>query len=379
MRITDQPLVVVAMSGGVDSSVAAGLLVEKGYRVTGMMLRLWSEAGRGDENRCCTPDAMAQARRVAAILGIPFYAVDVRERFRSTVVQGFLDGYSSGVTPNPCILCNRLIRWGFLMEQARAVGATYLATGHYGRLRTIADGKIELLKARDEQKDQSYVLSALNQEQLAHTLLPLGEYTKPEVRELARKYHLPVAERPDSQDLCFLGQEDYRVFLARHNPEVTRPGPIVTREGKVLGNHAGLAFYTIGQRKGLGLSTPEPLYVLGKDPATNQLVVGSESELGQREMRVDQMNWIAGVSPAGISRVEVKIRYKAAFAPAQYELLAEGSVRVKFDKPVRDITPGQLAVFYLDDAVLGSGWIRTAVSNTTLQAPGDLQKGEEIQ
>ena len=370
--MTDHPLVVVAMSGGVDSSVAAALLVEKGYRVAGMMLRLWSEAGHEDENRCCTPDAMAQARRVAAMLGIPFYAIDVREKFRRIVVQGFLDGYSSGVTPNPCILCNRSIRWGFLMEQARAIGAAYMATGHYGRLRTDADGKMVLLKARDPLKDQSYVLSVLNQDQLAHTLLPLGEFTKPEVRELARKYNLPVADRPDSQDLCFLGQEDYREFLVRHIPEVTQPGEIVTRAGKVLGNHAGLAFYTIGQRKGLGLSSRIPLYVLGKDPATNQLVVGSEDELGQMEMQVDGMNWIAGTSPKGIARVEVKIRYKATFAPAQIELLTRGNVRVNFDEPVRDITPGQLAVFYQDEAVLGSGWISRAVSTPALANFTDL-------
>ncbi len=307
--------------------------------------------------------------------GIPFYALDARESFRGSVVQGFLDGYSSGITPNPCILCNRSIRWGFLLEQALGVGAAYMATGHYGRLRTNAYGRIELLRARDPRKDQSYVLSALNQDQLAHTLLPLGELTKPEVRELARKYNLPVAERPDSQDLCFLGQEDYRTFLARHVPEVTRPGEIVTRAGKVLGKHSGLAFYTIGQRKGLGISSPEPLYVLGKVHATNQLVVGSESELGQQEMQVDELNWIAGAPPEGVARVEVKIRYKASLAPAQIELLPGGSVRVKFDEPARDITPGQLAVFYQGEMVLGSGWIRKAASEGAQVAPADMDEG----
>lgn len=362
MSNQDQPFIVVAMSGGVDSSVAAALLVEEGYRVAGMMLRLWSEAGREGENRCCTPDAMAQARRVAAMLGIPFYALDVREKFREVVVQGFLDGYSSGVTPNPCILCNRSIRWGFLMEQARGVGADFMATGHYARLRTDASGKMELLKARDPLKDQSYVLSALNQEQLAHTRLPLGEFAKPEVRAMARKFGLPVAERPDSQDLCFLGQEDYRQFLSRHVPEVTQPGEIVTRAGKILGQHAGLAFYTIGQRKGLGLSSPEPLYVLGKNPATNQLVVGLEGELGQLEARLAGLNWIAGAPPPDAARVEVKIRYKANLAPADMELLPGGEVLLHFDQAVRDITPGQLAVMYQGEKVLGSGWIQKAGS-----------------
>lgn len=355
--MSERAFVVVAMSGGVDSSVAAAMLVEQGYRVAGMMLRLWSEPGHEDENRCCTPDAMAQARRVAALLDIPFYAVDVRERFRGSVVQAFLDGYSQGQTPNPCIVCNRSIRWGYLLEQAQAVGADFMATGHYARLRRAEDGRVQLLKARDERKDQSYVLSSLNQAQLARTLLPLGEYLKPEVRELAHRYNLPVAERPDSQDLCFLGQEDYRSFLARQLPETVRPGPVVTRAGQQVGEHQGLAFYTIGQRKGLGIAAPKALYVLEKDMAGNRLIVGTAAELGRLELQARAINWIAGAAPAESFAAEVKIRYKATPAAAWVTPLEDNRAQVLFEQAARDITPGQLATFYQGDVVLGSGMI----------------------
>ena len=284
------------MSGGVDSSVAAALLVEQGYHVIGMMLRLWSEPGTEDENRCCTPDAMALARRMAAKLGVPFYAVDVQERFREVVVQSFIDGYVRGVTPNPCTSCNRQIRWGFLMDRARAFGADYMATGHYARLRSEGE-HIHLLRGMDPAKDQSYVLSVLTQEKLKHTLFPIGEYPKPQVRELARQFDLPVADRADSQDLCFLANHDYRGFLARHAPQSVQPGKIVTTTGDVIGEHQGLAFYTIGQRKGLGIAAPDPLYVIKKDLQANILVVGPEADLGQRELNAAEMNWIAGEPP----------------------------------------------------------------------------------
>ncbi len=355
--MVDRPTVVVAMSGGVDSSVAAALLVEQGYPVIGMMLRLWSEQGREGENRCCTPDAMAQARRVAALLGIPFYALDVRERFHDSVVQTFLDGYAQGITPNPCIVCNRRIRWGYLLEQAMSVGAEYMATGHYSRLRPVENGPVELFKAADETKDQSYVLSSLNQAQLTHTMLPLGEYTKVEVRELARKFNLPVAERPDSQDLCFLGKEGYHNFLSRHSSETVRPGDILNRSGQVLGQHQGLAFYTIGQRKGLGIAHPRPLYVLEKDQLQNHLIVGYEEELGGQKMQVGTVNWISGTPPVNPFSAEVKIRYKALPAAAEVWPDGEGKASVEFKQPVRDITQGQLAVFYQGEVVLGSGLI----------------------
>ncbi len=357
MMMNDPSTVVVAMSGGVDSSVAAALLVEQGYRVIGMMLRLWSEPGSEQYNRCCTPDAMAQARRVAAQLGIPFYAVDAREAFHANVVKAFVDGYVEGVTPNPCLTCNRGIRWGLLLEQALSVGADYLATGHYVRLRKDAGGQFRLYRAVDENKDQSYVLSVLNQEQLAHSLFPLGEMTKPQVRQAARDLGLPVAERPESQDLCFLGNGDYRSFLGRHVPEVKQPGTIRSSSGAVLGEHAGLAFYTIGQRKGLGLASPQPLYVLEKDVANNVLIVGAKEELGQDRLTAVRANWVNGQAPQAPFRAQVKIRYKAEPAWGVVTPVEASRFQVQFDQPLRDITPGQAAVVYAEEEVLGGGII----------------------
>ncbi|WP_298007442.1 MULTISPECIES: tRNA 2-thiouridine(34) synthase MnmA [Anaerolinea] len=355
--------VVIAMSGGVDSSVAAALLVEQGYRVIGMMLRLWSEEGKEDQNRCCTPDAMALARRVAAKLGIPFYALDVRDRFKELVVTHFLQGYASGVTPNPCLKCNRFIRWGVLYEHARSLGANWFATGHYARLRRLESGEVQLLRGLDAEKDQSYVLSVLPQEQLQHTLFPIGEFHKHEVRELAQRLGLPVAHRPDSQDLCFLAGGDYRDFLARHAPQVRQPGLIVDRQGNVLGEHQGLAFYTIGQRKGLGISSPRPLYVLEKDVYQNRLVVGEEHELGRSNLIANEVNWISGNPPETPLPVEVKIRYKAREARAVVIPLTSNRVRVQFEYPLRDITPGQQCVFYQGDICLGGGIISTEVES----------------
>ena len=346
------------MSGGVDSSVAAALLVRQGHPVIGMMLRLWSEPGSEADNRCCTPDAMAQARRVAALLGIPFYAVDAQEIFRSTVVQAFIDGYTKGETPNPCLTCNRQVRWDFLLKHALALGAQYLATGHYVRLRQHPSQGFQVLRAGDERKDQSYVLHVLNQQQLSHALFPLGELTKPQVRQLAAEMGLPVAERPDSQDLCFLGAGDYRQFLLRNAPQVHTPGPILDRLGQQIGEHQGLAFYTIGQRKGLGVPSATPLYVLAKDLPRNALIVGGIDELGLSELQAHNINWISGRAPASPLRAQVKIRYKATPAWAEIIPLGEQAAQVRFEQPQRDITPGQAAVFYSEDVCLGGGMIK---------------------
>jgi tRNA-specific 2-thiouridylase len=357
--MTDSKRVVVAMSGGVDSSVAAALLVQQGYEVIGMMMRLWSEPGGEAYNRCCTPDAMAMARRVTAQLNIPFYAIDAQQVFRGTVVQFFIDGYSQGVTPNPCLVCNRHIRWEFLLNQALAIGAEAMATGHYVRLRRGDErAKATILQAVDRSKDQSYVLHVLNQEQLSHALFPLGEYTKPEVRQMARDFNLPVAERSESQDLCFLGKGSYRDFLLRNVEEIENPGPIIDRAGQVLGEHRGMSFYTIGQRKGLGINAAHPLYVIRKDLQRNALIVGPEEDLGQQELSARQVNWISGEAPFGRMRVMVKIRYKAQEAGAVITPLEDRQVHLRFDRPLRDITPGQAAVFYDGEVCLGGGIIQ---------------------
>jgi tRNA-specific 2-thiouridylase len=349
--------VVVAMSGGVDSSVAAALLKKQGHEVIGMMLRLWSEPGKEESNRCCTPDAMAQARRVAAKLDIPFYVVDAKEVFRETVVQYFLDGYARGETPNPCLVCNRQIRWTFLFDHARALGADFMATGHYVRIRSAGDER-QLLRAVDPSKDQSYVLHVLKQDKLAHALFPVGDFPKPEIRRLAEEFGLPTAARKDSQDLCFLAGEDYRGFLQRNAAEMLQPGAIVTRAGTSLGRHNGLANYTIGQRKGLGIASLVPLYVIGKQAGTNALIVGAAEELGSDELTARDVNWIAGGTPRESFKADVKIRYTARAAGATVTPLETGTrVRVRFDAPQRDITPGQAAVFYQDDLMLGGGII----------------------
>ena len=346
------------MSGGVDSSVAAALLQQQGYEVIGMMLRLWSEPGKEDSNRCCTPDSMAVARRVAAKLDIPFYVVDAKDIFRKTVVQYFLDGYAAGVTPNPCLLCNRKIRWTFLLEHALALGADCMATGHYVRKKTTGNGVHQLLRAVDPSKDQSYVLHVLNQEKLSRALFPVGEYPKTEIRNMAKILGLPVYKRPDSQDLCFLAGEDYRNFIQRNAPEMLAPGEIVTRAGQTLGQHNGLANYTIGQRKGLGVSSPVPLYVLGKDAGTNTLVVGTADELGTAELIAKDVNWTSGEAPREAFRAEVKIRYTAREASALVTPLDGGrQVRVQFDAPQRDVTAGQAAVFSDRELLLGGGII----------------------
>jgi tRNA-specific 2-thiouridylase len=349
--------VVVAMSGGVDSSVAAALLVEQGHDVIGMMLRLWSEPGRDDSNRCCSPDSMALARRIASKLGIPFYVVDAREIFRATVVQSFFDGYTQGITPNPCLVCNREIRWKFLLDHALALGADYLATGHYARVVEPAPGTFTLLRGKDRQKDQSYVLHILEQRHLAKALFPVGDFLKSEIRDLAVRYALPVARRPDSQDLCFLGGDDYREFLTRNYPTAYKPGPILSSDGAQLGEHQGLAFYTIGQRKGLGITSPEPYYVQAKDIHQNALILCRKEELGHRMLTAQHVNWISGLTLTSPARLQVKIRYKAQDTWALVTPLEDRRVEAAFDSPLRDITPGQAAVFYQEDVCLGGGLI----------------------
>jgi tRNA-specific 2-thiouridylase len=357
--------VVIAMSGGVDSSVAAALLKEQGYDVIGMMLRLWSEPGSETLNRCCTPNDMALARRIAAQLEIPFYSIDAKDEFYKTVVTDFINGYTQGKTPNPCLICNRQIRWEYLLNRALALGADYLATGHYTRLRTSIlkkkpnGGKfIELVRAVDRLKDQSYVLHVLNQYQLSRAIFPLGNYTKAQVRSLANKFNLPVANRADSQDLCFLGNGDYRDFLQRVAPDVVNPGPILSFSGDQIGLHQGLAFYTIGQRKGLGISAPHPLYVLRKDMNNNALIVGPKEQLGSDELTTGKVNWISGNIPQEPFTAVIQIRYKSREVGGLIAPLPEGGSYIKLNCRLHDITPGQAAVFYDGEVCLGGGIIQ---------------------
>ena len=350
--------VVVAMSGGVDSSVAAALLKQEGHDVIGMMMRLWSEPGSEAANRCCTPDAMAQARGVAAALDIPFYAIDGRDVFHTTVVNQFIDGYALGDTPNPCLTCNRHVRWEFLLNRALAIGADFMATGHYVRLDRSAGNVVRILRGVDQRKDQSYILHVLGQKQLAHAVFPLGMYTKTEVRQLARDFALPVAERPESQDLCFLGSGDYRSFLLRNSTGLDSPGPIINQRGDNLGQHKGLAFYTVGQRKGLGISANEPVFVLKKDIKRNTLIVGYSDELGRNNLVAAQVNWVSS-SPGDASfPAGVQIRYHAQEVACVITPLAEDRVHVQLNNHLRDITPGQAAVFYLGEECIGGGIIQ---------------------
>lgn len=358
------------MSGGVDSSVAAALLIEQGYEVIGMMMRLWAEEPLEGElcdpanppkhnghNRCCTPEQMDDARRIADKLGIPFYVLDTKDVFRATVVEYFIDQHRQAVTPNPCIECNRHIRFDWLFNNALALDADYLATGHYARIGRRPNGEFTLMKGVDDAKDQSYVLSVLKQHHLQHALFPVGEYPKPEVREIAARFGLPTASKKDSQDLCFLRDGNYRRFLVDFAPDIFKPGPIVLKSGEIVGEHTGLANYTIGQRKGLNVQYREPLFVIATNPYRNALVVGTSEELGGDTLTAKRVSWMSDTAPTKPFRAEVKIRYKATPMSALVEPMVNDRMRVTFDEPLRDITAGQGAVVYDGDVVLGVGII----------------------
>jgi len=356
-----KPTILVAVSGGVDSSVVAAMLAEQGYPIIGVMLHLWSEAGKECENKCCTPQSMEEARKSAQTIGYPFHVIDAAEIFRKQIVQYFLDEYSKGKTPNPCVVCNKDIKWGLLFDKLNEFGADYLATGHYVRLEQDSDAKVKVFKAKDTLKDQSYVMCMLRQEQLQKTMFPLGNILKTEVRALARNYELPMAEKKDSQDLCFVSDDSYRDFLLRNAPDIAQPGKIMDRHGNQLGDHQGLAFYTIGQRKGIRIAAPEPLYVLEKIALENILIVGSADDLNQKILLVKDVNWVTGKVPQSSFEADIKIRYKANDRKAEITPLEHQKVHVKFDHPVRDATPGQYAVFYNGNELLGGGEIEKTI------------------
>ncbi len=354
----EERTVLVAMSGGVDSSVAAALLKQQGYQPIGVMLRLWSPHGESAYNRCCSPHSMNLARKVASILDIPFYVLDVQTKFHQIVVhEAFTQGYLSGLTPNPCLTCNRHIRWGFLFQYKQVLGAQWFATGHYARIDRDANGSPILKKAFDETKDQSYVLHVLNQELLQWTLFPIGHLRKEEVRTIAASLGLPVAQRKDSQDLCFLGNQDYRQFLTANVSEEIKPGAIISTDGKILGVHQGLPFYTIGQRKGLNIPSSRPFYVIRKDVQNNILIVGERCALDRHELLIENMNWISSKTPQNPFYAHIKIRYTSPAYPGEAIPLPDGRVRVKFEQPVSAVTPGQAAVLYQGDVCLGGGTI----------------------
>lgn len=349
------------MSGGVDSSVAAALLVKAGHDVEGVMLRLWSDgptsSGGANDNRCCTPEQVTDAETVADLLGIPFRVLDAEQLFRKAVVADFVEVYGAGKTPNPCIVCNRRVRFGFLLDWALAAGADALASGHYARIGWGPAGHT-LLRGIDEDKDQSYVLYTLSQAQLAHLQFPVGGYSKAEIRERARAFGLPVADKAESQDICFLPEGDYRRFLQQVAPETMAAGPVVDLNGLELGRHQGLPAYTVGQRKGLGISAAVPLYVVAMRASDRTLMVGPQAALERHEIAVEELEWVAGKAPVGpeLMRTGVRIRYRSPIVPAS--LIVEGSrARVIFDAPQRGISPGQAAVFYLGERCLGGGTI----------------------
>jgi len=356
--------VVVAMSGGVDSSVAAALLVKQGYEVIGITMCLNLAEGSRKSPSCCSPQAIEDARRVAHKLGIRHYVLNMQKALQEKVIKDFCSEYLAGRTPNPCVRCNQFIKFGELLKKAMALDAKYLATGHYARIgRSPVAGRRSpvyvLRKAKDQSKDQSYFLYRLNQKQLKHALFPLGDHTKTEVRGLARKFGLAVADKPGSQEICFLPGNDYRKFLKSHTGKEFKPGPVVNKEGRVLGEHKGIPLYTIGQREGLGIAWSHPLYITEINAKNNTITVGAKDEVLRKEFLVKSLHF-SGSMPKKKIAASVKIRYNHREVRAVL-LPVKNKIKVKFHEPQFAVTPGQSAVFYQGDMVLGGGIIERAV------------------
>jgi tRNA-specific 2-thiouridylase len=354
-----KPRVVVGMSGGVDSSAAAALLLEQGYDVVGITLKLWpQDCVNRAEDKCCGPQAVTDARAVSHKLNIPYYLVDEAAEFQQQVIHYFAEEYKAGRTPNPCVMCNEKLKFGTLISRAKKLGAEFVATGHFARTERCREtGRMLLKRGRDPRKDQSYFLFSLKQEQLAQTLFPLGEMTKSDTRELARECQLKTADKEESMEICFVPDRDYAKFLQSAKLVEKHTGEIVDTHGRVLGKHDGIEFYTIGQRKGLGVSAPKPLYVVDLDVANNRVIVGDESQLDRAEFTVERCNWIRFETPPESIRALVKIRYNHPGTMATIFPQSNGSARIQLDEPQRAITAGQASVFYQEDVVVGGGWI----------------------
>ncbi|MQG02926.1 MAG: tRNA 2-thiouridine(34) synthase MnmA [SAR202 cluster bacterium] len=358
--------VIVAMSGGVDSAVAALLLKQRGYEVIGMTLRLWStddpDGNNARNNRCCSVEDVDDARNVCNMLGIPHYFVNFEKEFQEHVVDYFISEYDSGRTPHPCLACNDKIKFDFLLRRALFLEADFIATGHYARLKE-DNGKIRLLKGVDQSKDQSYVLYTLKQPELTSLKFPVGTYTKTEIRQLAQEANLPVANKPDSQEICFIPSGNYREFL--QDRIEAKPGSFVNRYGEILGDHPGIQFFTIGQRRKLGLPSTggEPMFVLGIDPSSNQVILGSEQDLYQREFYCNKLSFTRDEYSESELHVSARIRYKASEAQAAISM-KNGRGLVRFTEPQRAITPGQPVVFYRDQEMVGGGIIESPAFNS---------------
>ncbi|MDT7605425.1 MAG: tRNA-uridine 2-sulfurtransferase [Acidobacteriota bacterium] len=367
--------IAVAMSGGVDSSAAAAVLKEAGHELVGFTMQLWNQRrglsvdadGEPLPSRCCSLDDVYDARRVAEELGFPFYVLNLEKDFERDVVAPFVASYLAGETPIPCVACNSRLKFASLDRLARSLGCDKVATGHYARVEYDEQAdRYRLLRGCDERKDQTYFLWELTQSQLSHAMFPLGEMSKPEVREIARRHDLAVAEKAESQEICFVPDGDYAGFIDRYldsegrSDDAPGAGEIVDTSGRTVGEHAGIHRYTVGQRRGLGLSAERPLYVVQIDATRRRVVVGGDEELLSREFTAAGVNWIAFDEPADPVRAEVRVRYRHEAAPATVEMIGDGRARVVFDEPQRAITPGQATVFYRGEEVLGGGWIARA-------------------
>lgn len=352
--MTTKPTAVIAMSGGVDSSVAAALMKDAGYDVIGVMMKLWKGAAQNNESGCCSVDAAEDARRVAQVLDFPFYVFNFADQFADTVMASFTSEYARGRTPNPCIQCNRSVKFQLLLERAKTLGATVLATGHYARVDSL-EGRFRLRRGKDPEKDQSYVLYMLNQQELGSACFPVGEYSKSEIREIAASLDLRVAGKAESQEICFVPGGDSHAFLRELVPEGSKPGALVTPDGRRIGTHDGFAHYTIGQRRGLKVGVGIPLYVKEIRAGENEVVVAPKDEASARCIEVEQTSLVSGAA-RGEFRASVMTRYRGAESPATVQVDGSGAT-VEYDEPQSPPAPGQAAVFYKDDEVLGGGTI----------------------